>query len=329
MPAPGALRRLALGTGPVPPAPATTAPPVAPLPPRDLLLAAVVVVAWGVNFVVIKVGLAGVPPMLLGALRFSLAAFPAVLFVPRPRVALRWVLAYGLTICVGQFAFLFSAMHLGMPAGLASLVLQAQAFFTIGIATLALGERWHLHGALGLLLAAAGLALIGAARGPGAVPLAGVALTLVAALSWATGNVITKRMGPVDLLSLVVWSAPVAPVPFLLLSLALEGPERIAASLTGLGWRSAAAVAYLAFVASLLGYTLWGRLLARHSTHRIAPLSLLVPVVGLVSAWAFLGERLGPAQAAGGALVMAGLLVNVLGGRARAWWAARASPPRG
>ena len=304
---------------PAAPAPAHAA----SLPARDLLLAAVVVIAWGVNFVVIKVGLAGVPPLLLGALRFTLAAFPALLFVPRPRVALRWVVAYGATICVGQFAFLFSAMHLGMPAGLASLVLQAQVFFTIGIATAVLGERWHLHGALGLALAAGGLWIIGAARGAGAVPAVGLLLTLLAALSWAAGNVITKRMGPVDLLSLVVWSALVAPLPFLALSLALEGPDRIAASLAGLGWRSAAAVAYLAFVATLLGYTLWGRLLARHSTHRIAPLTLLVPVVGLLSAALFLGEVLGPAQWGGGALVMAGLLVNVLGGRARAWLAAR------
>jgi len=286
-----------------------------------------VVAAWGVNFVVIKVGLAGVPPLLLGALRFTLAAFPAVLFIPRPRVALRWVVAYGATICVGQFAFLFSAMHLGMPAGLASLVLQAQAFFTIGIATVVLGERWHLHGALGLALAGGGLWIIGAARGAGEVPLVGLALTLCAGLSWAAGNVITKRMGPVDLLSLVVWSALVAPLPFLALSLAIEGPDRIAASLAGLGWRSAAAVAYLAFVATLLGYTLWGRLLARHSTHRIAPLTLLVPVIGLLSASLFLDEVLGPAQWAGGALVMAGLLVNVLGGRARAWWTARRAAP--
>lgn len=293
------------------------------MPLRDALLAALVVVVWGVNFVVIKVGLEGVPPLLLGALRFTLAAFPAVLFVPRPRVAARWVVAYGATICVGQFSFLFSAMHLGMPAGLASLVLQAQAFFTIGLAALVLGERWHLHGALGLALAAAGLWLIGAARGAGAVPALGLGLTLCAAFAWASGNVITKRMGPVDLLSLVVWSAPVAPLPFLALSLLLEGPARIGASLAGLGWRSLGAVAYLAFAATLLGYTLWGRLLARHPASRIAPLSLLVPVVGLVSASALLGERLGPAQAAGGALVMAGLLVNVLGGRARTWVAAR------
>jgi len=301
-----------------------------PMPLRDALLAAVVVVTWGVNFVVIKVGLAGAPPLLLGALRFLLAAFPAVLFVPRPKVKARWVLAYGLTICVGQFAFLFSAMHLGMPAGLASLVLQAQAFFTIGLAALVLGERWHLHGAAGLLLAAGGLAIIGGARGAGAgaVPAVGVALTLCAALAWAAGNLVTKAMGPVDLLSLVVWGALVAPIPFLALSWFLEGPQRMAASLSHLGLASVAAVAFLAFGATLLGYTLWGRLLARHSAARVAPLTLLVPVVGIASSALLLGERLSGAQAAGGLLVMAGLLVNLLGGRALAWWAARGAARR-
>jgi len=109
--------------------------------PRDLLLALVVIVVWGLNFVVIMVGLQDVPPMLLGALRFLLAALPAVFFIRPPRVPLRWLLAYGLTISLGQFAFLFSAMKVGMPAGLASLVLQSQAFFTLFFAALLLGER--------------------------------------------------------------------------------------------------------------------------------------------------------------------------------------------
>lgn len=293
------------------------------MPPRDLLLAAVVVLVWGVNFVVIKVGLAGVPPLLLGALRFLLAAFPAVLFVPRPRVAARWVLAYGLTINVGQFAFLFSAIHLGMPAGLASLVLQAQAFLTILLAAVLLGERWHAPGLVGLALAAAGLALIGASRSPGAASLVGVALTSCAALCWALGNVVVKRMGRVELLPLVVWGALVAPVPFVALSLLIEGRDRVVRALAGIDATSVAAVVYLSFAATLLGYTLWARLLTRHSAQRVAPLTLLVPVVGLLSASAFLSERLTAAQWAGGLLVMAGLVVNVFGGRALASWSAR------
>lgn len=278
-----------------------------------------VLLVWGVNFVVIKVGLRGVPPMLLGALRFLLAAFPAVLLVPRPRLPLRWLLAYGATIGLGQFAFLFSAMHVGMPAGLASLVLQAQAFFTLLFAAVFLGERWRVHNLAGLLLAAGGLALIGAAGGQARVPPLGFALTLCAAACWAAGNVVTKAAGPVDLLGLVVWGALVPPLPFLALSWALEGPERMAAALYGLDGAALFAVAYLAFGATLVGYTLWGRLLSRHPTHRIAPLSLLVPVVGLCSAALLLGEGLSARQALGGVLVMVGLLLHVFGAVAWVW----------
>src|SRR6516225_5279200 len=158
--------------------------------PKDLLLALVVVLAWGVNFVVIKVGLHGVPPLLLGALRFLLAAFPAVLFVKRPKMPLRWLIAYGATISLGQFAFLFTAMYVGMPAGLASVVLQAQAFFTLGFAALFLRERFHAQNVIGLLIAAGGLALIGMeSTGGGAqgMTIAGFVLTLCAACMWALG----------------------------------------------------------------------------------------------------------------------------------------------
>jgi O-acetylserine/cysteine efflux transporter len=303
------------------------------MPFRDVLLAGVVVLVWGLNFVVIKVGLQGVPPLLLGALRFTFAAFPAVLFIPRPRIHPKWILAYGLTINVGQFAFLFPAIHAGMPAGLASLVLQAQAFFTLFLAWLFLAERWRAESAVALLVAAGGLALIGRAHAHAGLSVAGFALTLCAAFCWSVGNVVTKRIGQVDLLGLVAWGALVAPVPYLALSLAVEGRERVAHALVNLDRTSLLAVAYLSFGATLLGYTLWGRLLARHPTHRVAPLTLLVPVVGLLSASALLGEKLTAAQCAGGALVMCGLLVNTFGARARAALAGRSravtssSPP--
>ena len=152
--------------------------------PRDLLLALVVIVVWGMNFVVIMVGLHDVPPMLLGALRFMLAAVPAVFFIKRPQVPLRWMLAYGLTISLGQFAFLFTAMKHGMPAGLASLVLQSQAFFTLFFAALFLGERLRAANLLGLVIAACGLAMIGAQTGLG-MTLSGFVLTICAASMWA------------------------------------------------------------------------------------------------------------------------------------------------
>jgi O-acetylserine/cysteine efflux transporter len=281
--------------------------------PKDLLLALVVVVAWGVNFVVIKVGLHGVPPMLLGALRFMLAAFPAVFFIKRPQMPWRWLLAYGATISLGQFAFLFSAMYVGMPAGLASLVLQAQAFFTLGFAALFLHERFRAQNVLGLLIAAVGLAVIGM-QGGHAMTLGGFILTLSAAVMWALGNIVTKKVGKVDLVGLVVWGSLIPPVPFFVLSYLLEGPQRMGAALTGIGASSVFAIVYLAFVATLLGYGLWSRLLSRYPAGQVAPFSLLVPIVGLASASVFLGEALSGAQILGAVLVMVGLVVNVFGG---------------
>jgi O-acetylserine/cysteine efflux transporter len=291
--------------------------------PKDLLLALVVVVAWGVNFVVIKVGLHGVPPMLLGGLRFTLAAVPAVFFIRRPQMPWRWLVAYGATISLGQFAFLFTAMYVGMPAGLASLVLQAQAFFTLAFAALFLHERFRAPNVIGLLIAALGLAVIGM-QGGHSMTLAGFLLTLCAAVMWALGNIVTKKVGKVDLVGLVVWGSLIPPVPFFVLSYWLEGPQTIANALTGIGASSVFAIVYLAFIATLIGYSLWSRLLSRYPASQVAPFSLLVPIIGLASASLFLGESLSTAQIAGAALVMAGLGVNVFGG----WLVQRLMPAR-
>ena len=284
------------------------------MPLKDVLLALVVITVWGLNFVVIKIGLQGVPPLLLGALRFLLVLFPAIFFIPRPRLPWRWLLAYGLTISLGQFAFLFYAMSVGMPAGLASLVLQAQAFLTLLFAVPLLGERVRTGQWLGLLVAAAGLTLIGLQSGQG-MTLAGFALTLCAAAMWALGNIVSRRIGRVDILGLVIWGALVPPLPFLALSLWLEGPATLERALLGLDLTSLLAIAYLAFAATMLGYGLWGRLLSRYPASQVAPFSLLVPVVGLSASALLLGERLDTQQGAGVGLVLAGLLVNLYGAR--------------
>ncbi|MDH0896446.1 MULTISPECIES: EamA family transporter [unclassified Pseudomonas] len=281
--------------------------------PKDLLLALVVIVAWGLNFVVIRVGLDGLPPMLLGALRFVLAALP-VFLVRRPDLPWRWLIAYGATISLGQFVFLFEAMANGMPAGLASLVLQSQAFFTLAFAALFLGERMRGASVLGLLIAGGGLLLIGLQTGH-STSLLGIVLTLVAASMWAMGNVLTRKFGKINLMGLVIWGSLIPPVPFFLLSLWLEGPQRIEQALLNIGTSSILALLYLALVATLLGYGLWSRLLSRYPAGQVAPFSLLVPVVGLSSSAWLLGERLSTLQWVGAGLVMLGLLVNVFGGR--------------
>jgi O-acetylserine/cysteine efflux transporter len=310
---------------------------------RQWLMALCIVTIWGLNFVVIKVGLrGGVPPFLLGCLRFVLVFFPAVLWVPRPRVHWRWLLAYGLTINLGQFALLFWAMSVGMPAGLASLVLQAQVLFTLGLSVLLWRERLHAVNVTGLLIAIGGLWMLGAqslthAPSGSAMTLAGLSLTLGAAFSWACGNVISKHMmnhrpqaspesgrpsgGSSELLGVVVWSAAVPILPFALMSWWFEGPSRLATVWVDLQWGTVLAVAYLAYAATILGYTLWGTLLTRLPTSTVAPLTLLVPVVGLSSAWLLLGEQLSLLQLAGAATILAGLSIHVFGRRLLAAWA--------
>ncbi|MCE5285151.1 MAG: EamA family transporter, partial [Pelosinus sp.] len=132
---------------------------------KDICMALVVVIAWGLNFIAINMGLREMPPLLLGALRFFMATVPAIFFLPRPSVSWSWLIALGLSINVGQFAFLFMSMKVGMPAGLASLLLQAQAFFTLVFAVLWFGQRWHFNNIAGLLLAFSGIVLIGLQQG--------------------------------------------------------------------------------------------------------------------------------------------------------------------
>lgn len=287
----------------------------AALRPRDLVLALLVILVWGVNFAVIKVGLVGVPPLLLGALRFMLAAFPALLFFKAPKVPLRLYLAFGLTMSVGQFAFLFSAIHVGMPSGLASLVLQSQSFFTLVLTALWLRERWQGNQLAGLLLAAGGLVLIGSAHGA-SMPLLGFLLTVAAAAMWACGNIVSRavgRHGPMNQLAFVVWASLVPPLPLLALSWLIEGPAAISTALQGFGLASFASVAYLAWAATLFGYGVWTFLLSRYPINRVAPFTLLVPLVGLTTGWLAFGETLQPVHFIGGALLMVGLFVNLFG----------------
>jgi len=283
--------------------------------PRDVLLALLVVALWGANFVVIKLGLQGVSPFVLAGLRFAVASVPAVFFLPRPRVPARLYLAFAALTFVGQFSLLFWALEVGMPSGLASLVLQSQAFFTLALAALLLGERpTRLH-LLGMAVAGAGLAWIGA-RGGGQVTPVGFLLTVGAAGCWAAGNMASRtlaRHGAVNGLAFVVWAGLLPIIPFFALAWLVEGPEAVSASLRAMRPGTWAAVAYLAYAATLTGYGLWSRLLHRYPAALVSRFTLLVPVVGLVSGAVVLGEHPTPDQLAGSALVVAGLALPVLG----------------
>jgi O-acetylserine/cysteine efflux transporter len=283
----------------------------AALPPRHLLLALAVVAVWGTNFVVIKWALGTLPPLLLGALRFALAFAPAALFVRRPAVAWRTLAAYGVLIGAGQFGLLFIAMRTEITPGLASLVIQTQVFFTVGLAMALAGERVRGFQVMALVLAAAGLGLIVAHTDASNTPL-GVSLVLLAALSWAAGNLVAKRAGRVDMLGFMVWSSLFAVPPLLLLSIVLEGAQAIAQGLAAADAGVWAAVLWQSVGNTLFGYGAWAWLLARHPAVTITPMALLVPVFGMGASALWLAEALPPWKLAAAALVLAGLALNLL-----------------
>jgi O-acetylserine/cysteine efflux transporter len=284
------------------------------LPLRHALLALAVVAVWGTNFVVIKIALAALPPLFLALLRFAFALLPAVFFIPRPAVPFGKLAAYGVLIGAGQFGLLYLAINGHIAPGLASLVVQTQVFFTIGLAMLADGERLRPVQVLALALATAGIVLIAAHTG-GDTSVLGLALVLAAAAAWAAGNQVARTMGRVHMLGMVVWSSAFALPPLLVLSWWFEGPARWQAGLAAATLPVWAAVLWQAAGNTLFGYASWGWLLSRHPAATITPMALLVPVFGMAaSAW-WLGESLPPWKLGAAALVMGGLAINILGVR--------------
>ena len=290
----------------------------------DSLCALAVVVLWGLNFVVMKVGLQGLSPMLLGALRFAAASLPFLWWVGRPQLPWRYVLSYGLAQGLGQFGFLFWGLQLGMTAGMASVVMQMQAFFTLLLAAPILGERARSWQWAGLVLALGGLLAIASAHGegPGQMTLVGLVLTASAAFMWAVSNIVVRlaaRHGSYEPFPFIVWSSLFPILPFVALALLSEGWHTTATQVQGMGLTAWLAVLFLGWMATLLAYSLWTRLLKRHPAGRVTPFSLLVPVVGLWAAWVFLQESPLPQQWLGAAAVLLGLLINQAGGWLAAW----------
>lgn len=280
----------------------------------DILTALAVVTIWGVNFVVIKIGLQDLPPLMFTALRFLFAALPLVFFVPRPKADWRLIAAYGMLQFALQFSLLFFGIRLGLPAGLASLVIQLQAFFTIGLAVLVLGERPRVSQLLGALVAFSGMAVV-AVNLEGKATLIGFVLVVLAGVCWAMANIATKKMGPVSALSLVVWGALIATPPLVAASWLVEGTAAWAEAAQRLRWQTVGAVLFQSYPNTLLGFGVWSLLMRKYAAATIAPFTLLVPVAGMLSAAIVLAEPLQWWKAAAGLLVLGGLALNQFGAR--------------
>ncbi len=281
---------------------------------KDIGLAILVVVIWGFNFVVIKVGLKELPPILFCALRFFFAAFPAVFFIKRPAVSFRKVIAFGLVMFAFQFALLFSGMYAGTTAGLASLMLQVHVFFTVALAVVFLAEQPSIWQIIGALTSFSGIGLVAVNIG-GEISALGLMLIVAAATSWGIGNLIAKQLGKVDMLALVVWGSLVAWPPLLLLSYLLEQGSWSLESMSHLSWPTIGAVGYIVYPATLLGFAAWSWLLSHYPAATVAPFTLLVPVFGFTSSALALGEPLYPWKIAATMLIIAGLCINLTGAR--------------
>jgi O-acetylserine/cysteine efflux transporter len=291
----------------------------ASLPLTHLLLAVAVAAVWGTNFVVIKVALAHLPPLLFAALRFTLAFLPAAFFLKRPRVRWTNLAAYGVVIGAGQFGLLYIAMERNISPGLASLVIQMQVFFTIGLAMWISAERLRPFQWLALALGGGGLLLIALRGGATATPL-GLGLVLTAAACWACGNLLARSGGPENMLAYVVWASLYSFPPLFVLSLAFEGWPAIRDGLAQSDWVTWAAVLYQSFANTLFGYASWGWLLARHPAATISPVALLVPLFGLSTSALLLAEPMPVWKLAATVLVLSGLALNLAWPRLRALW---------
>jgi O-acetylserine/cysteine efflux transporter len=280
------------------------------MPARSAALLVLVAAVWGVNFVLIHVGLDHYPPLLFNALRFTCMALPAVFLVGRPRVPWKWVLSFGFLLGVVKFGLLFISLDLGMPPGLSSLLLQVQVIFTVAIAGVVLSERPRREQLTGGAVAFTGLIVIGIDRAASA-PILPFLLVVAAALAWGVTNTISRVAQPPDALAMLVWASLVPPIPLFGLSLLFEGPGEVGAALASTDLAGLGALAFVAFAAGLFGFAAWTAMLKRHSAASVTPFALLVPVFGMGSAALFLGERPGGVELIGGAVVLLGVLLTL------------------
>ncbi|WP_405808207.1 EamA family transporter [Streptomyces sp. NBC_00210] len=279
--------------------------------PVHMALAVLVTAVWGVNFVVIELGLGHFPPLLFSALRFLVAALPAVFFVGRPKVAWKWVIGVGLALGVAKFGLLFIGMDRGMPAGLSSLVVQIQAVFTALFAALALSERPGGVRVLGMAVALSGIALAAVDEGTSG-PVLAFLLVIAAAACWGVSNVLTRKASPPDALNFMIWVSTVPVLPLLALSLLFEGPRADADALRSLDWSGAGTILYVAWGATVFGFGAWGYLLRHYPASAVAPYSLLVPVFGMSSAALLLDESVSPLRWGAAVLLVGGVALTSL-----------------
>lgn len=281
---------------------------------HHFLIALLVITIWGFNFVVVTLGMQNYPPLFLVAIRLFLTCFPIIFFVKKPNVPMKWIITYGLVMFALQFSLIFNGIYYGVSPGLASILHQTQVFFSFILAIFILKEAFNFWQVLGGCLAFSGVILIGLNRG-GDVSTVGFLLVLGASLAWAFGNLILKKLGKVEIFSLCVWSSLAAFPVVLFASLLLEGPQTIWQSVIQTSWLNCLSILYLSYLSMLLAYSLWGWLIHQLPLTTVAPFSLLIPIVGILSSVLVLDEALPAWKIIASLLVILGLSISLFGAR--------------
>jgi len=292
------------------------------MPLLHLFLVLLTICIWGVNFVVIKVGLGEMPPLFLCFARFFVTSIPAVFFIKKPATSFGMIALYGFVMYALQFALLFFAISAGISPGLASILLQLQALFSVLLAASLLGEKIHIWTVVGAAISFSGIGLVGMNLG-GDITLTGLILVILAAVIWSSGSVIVKKLGGINMFALVIWGGMIAWPILLAASLLIEGSDQVLHLVQNISWISIGAVFYIAYLATIFGFGVWNWLLQRHPISKLAPFTLLTPVVGMVSSSLYLGEPLQSWKILAGLLVVGGLCINLAGPRVFEAWRRR------
>ncbi|MBR8314012.1 EamA family transporter [Burkholderia dolosa] len=279
---------------------------------RDILLAVFITAIWGLNFSVIKLGLQSVDPFILAGIRFTLSAFPAVLLIRRPNVGLRYLAAYGLLFGIGLWGIVNLGIQAGLSAGIASLVLQFSAFFTILLGAAVFKESVTRYQIAGIAVALVGLACIITITDGTATPL-GVTLVIVGAIAWSTANIVIKKSGTKDVLAFLVWSSLFAPIPLFVIAFLQHGAAGYAATFAHIDGKAVFSILFQAYPTTLFGYWIWNVLLKKYPVSTVAPLSLLVPIFGMLGSVAIFGEHVGRPKILATLFIVLGLAIGLYG----------------
>lgn len=282
--------------------------------PLHVALAVLITAIWGVNFSVIKLGLATVDPFILAGIRFSLCALPAIFFIRKPDVAWRYIVGYGLVFGIGLWGVVNLGIKLGLSAGIASLVLQFSAFFTIVLGSWVFKEALSRFQILGMLIALGGLLCI-ITISDGSVSLSGVLLVLLGAASWSVANIINKKASTRDVFGYLVWSSAFAPIPLFALDYVVNGSAGYAAFVHQVDGSAVLSILFQVYPNTLFAYWIWNSLLKTYPVSTVAPLSLLVPIFGMLGSVLLFNESVTLSKVLAVALIVLGLAVGLYGQR--------------